>query len=264
MRAWRHRAAILATGFAFAGGADAEPLRVLFVGNSHTYTNDLPRAVAALAAQRGVEIDATTHAEPGYSLGDHLDGPRLRRMLQRDWDWVVLQQGTSSLPESRLDLVASTRTIADLLHGSAGSALTAASATAGQDAPATRPRAPRIALISIWPQRRHRDASLAAEASYRAAAEAVQGCVFPAATAWRLAQQASGAPRLYQPDQLHATRAGTVLMALTLLPGLIGEARSGLRARAGNADSSESQAVHVLQDAAWRAHREEPRRCETH
>ena len=121
----------------------AQPLRVLFVGNSHTYTNDLPRIVAALATQRGVELDTDMLAEPGVSLGDHLGARRLRRLLQREWDWVVLQQGTSSLPESRRDLVVSTRAIAELLRG----------------------RTTRIALISIWPQRRYLASSLAAEAS---------------------------------------------------------------------------------------------------
>jgi hypothetical protein len=230
----------------------AAPLRVLLVGNSHTYTNDLPRAVAALAAQRGIEVDTTMLAEPGYSLADHLAGPRLRRMLQQQWDWVVLQQGPSSLPESRRDLVASTQAIAQLLR-----------ARTGAEARDGATPAPRLALISIWPQRRYRASSLAAEASYRAAAAAVEACVFPAATAWRLAQQSGAAPRLYQSDQLHATRAGTVLMALTVLPGLIGEARSGLEARVGDADAAESDAVRALQAAAWQAHRDEPQRCRT-
>ena len=121
----------------------------------------------------------------------------------------------------------------------------------------------RIGLTSIWPQRRYRRHSLAAEASYRAAAEAVQGCVFPAATAWRLAQQSVNAPRLYQADKHHATRAGTMLMALTILPGLIGAERSGLEHRVDHPGASESADVRVLQAAAWQAHREEPQRCET-
>ena len=220
--------------------AVAQPLRVLFVGNSHTYTNDLPRIVAALATQRGVELETDRLAEPGVSLGDHLGARRLRRLLQRDWDWVVLQQGTSSLPESRRDLVASTRAVAELLRG----------------------RTTRIALISIWPQRRYLASSLAAEASYRAAAKAVDACVFPAATAWRLAQERGDAPRLYQPDQLHATRAGTVLMALTILPGLIGAERSGLESLVQNPPATQSPEIGALQAAAWQAHRDEPQRCE--
>ena len=48
-----------------------EPLRVLFVGNSLTHTNDLPAVVATLARSRGTEIEYETIAPGGFSLEDH-------------------------------------------------------------------------------------------------------------------------------------------------------------------------------------------------
>ena len=88
-------------------GASAAPhtTRVLFVGNSHTATHRLPEVVAALAQRQGVALEVGMLAEPGHSLGDHLAGGHLQAALKRaDWDWVVLQQGPSSRPESRVDL----------------------------------------------------------------------------------------------------------------------------------------------------------------
>ena len=47
------------------------PLRVLFVGNSLTDTNDLPAVVATLARGLGTEIEYRTIAPGGTSLEDH-------------------------------------------------------------------------------------------------------------------------------------------------------------------------------------------------
>lgn len=47
------------------------PLRVLFVGNSYIYTNDLPEVVASVAAARGVEIIPGMLAEPNFAIEDH-------------------------------------------------------------------------------------------------------------------------------------------------------------------------------------------------
>ena len=229
---------------ATGAGASAAPrtTRVLFVGNSHTATHRLPELVAALAQRQGVALEVGMLAEPGHSLGDHLAGGRLQVALQRaDWDWVVLQQGPSSRPDSRVDLRRSVTAIAEALHG----------------------RRARIALMSVWPHRRDRTSSLAAEESYRQAAAAIGACVLPVATAWRLAGPADGAPRLYQRDQLHATRAGTVLAALTVGLGLVGPDDTAPPPSAGNTMPSDAvDELQVLRQLAARAHRDEPRRCE--
>lgn len=60
---------VLALGCSSAG-ADGRHLRVLFVGNSLTATNDLPATVARLGAAEGVAIDYRTFAPGGFSLAD--------------------------------------------------------------------------------------------------------------------------------------------------------------------------------------------------
>ena len=225
-------------------GTDAAPeatrLRVLFVGNSHTYTNDLPGMVAGLAAMRGVDLQTGMVAEPGHSLADHLAQPRLREALQGEWDWVVLQQGPSSTARGRAQLIRSVEAI---------------SAELG-----TRPA--RIALMSIWPAKADRASTLAAEENYRLGAIAVDACVLPVATAWRHALAAGDAPRLYRHDRLHATAAGTLLAALTVVPGLLGDPAPGEGGAVAPAPAGPSGELHRLQASALRAHREEPRRCD--
>src|SRR5690349_12056264 len=104
MRGWI--ALLLCLGCAPATAAPAGPLapgaRVLFIGNSLTYTHDVPGMVRALSKAAGVPLVVDAVTLPGASIGDHLDeGTAARRLRAERWDVVVLQQGPSSRAESR-------------------------------------------------------------------------------------------------------------------------------------------------------------------
>lgn len=71
----------------------SDSLRVLFVGNSHTYVNDLPGLFRGLseAGGRPVRTDVSTFG--GYSLEDHTNTPAtLDKIAQDSWDFVALQE----------------------------------------------------------------------------------------------------------------------------------------------------------------------------
>src|SRR5512132_95741 len=92
---------------ALAGGhgarAEARPLRVLFVGNSLTTTNDLPAVLAGRATGRSLEY--RTIAFGGFALEDRwAQGDARAELASRTWDVVVMQQGPSALPESQINL----------------------------------------------------------------------------------------------------------------------------------------------------------------
>jgi hypothetical protein len=76
-------------------GADApDAVRVLFVGNSLTYYNDLPAKFAALyaASRRGAVVQTEMLAAGGASLRDRLEDASLAKTLSAgDFDLVVLQ-----------------------------------------------------------------------------------------------------------------------------------------------------------------------------
>jgi hypothetical protein len=70
------------------------PLRVLFVGNSLTYYNDVPRIAAAIiaAAQSHRAIHVEMLASGGATMTDHLREGQLAVLLEtHDYDIVVLQ-----------------------------------------------------------------------------------------------------------------------------------------------------------------------------
>jgi hypothetical protein len=181
---------------------DQGPLRVLFVGNSYTYTHALPVVVSVVAQASGVLVLPGMLAEPDYALEDHIVTGAYDEMLERGWDWVVLQQGPSSLPANREHL----RTW---------------SVRAAESA---RARDIRVALMSAWPALGNAHTWANAEASYRLAADAARACVAPVSTAWRHARERHPEIGLYQRDGLHPEHSGTLLAALVVVRALTGRA----------------------------------------
>jgi hypothetical protein len=76
-----------------ASTPDSSPPRVLFIGNSYTGVNNLPRIfhdVAASAGHAPSEIKAVTPG--GVTLYQHLNSPDTLKLIDEgDWDIVVLQ-----------------------------------------------------------------------------------------------------------------------------------------------------------------------------
>ena len=73
--------------------AERARTRVLFLGNSYTYFNNLPAIVMALAEAGTHRVEATMAAPGGWRLKDHLEkGEALSLLRSATWDAVVLQE----------------------------------------------------------------------------------------------------------------------------------------------------------------------------
>jgi hypothetical protein len=91
---------------ATADAGEGRSLRVLFVGNSLTTQNDLPRMIAGLAKSRGRDLQYDVYAPGGYRLSQHASDPRLLEKIDRgSWDMVVLQEQSQmpAVPQDRLE-----------------------------------------------------------------------------------------------------------------------------------------------------------------
>jgi hypothetical protein len=172
----------------------APPARILFIGNSLTYSNDLPAMVCGLARAAGRSAVCDSVAKPDYSLEDHWNESDARRAIARGWDIVVLQQGPSALIESRRLLIDYTKRFDAEIKKAGG----------------------RTALLMVWPSRSRRGDFPGVGQSYGAAAEAVRGLLLPAGDAWRAAWAVDPSLPLYSPDGLHPSAAGTYLAALVI------------------------------------------------
>jgi hypothetical protein len=79
----------------------ASCIRVLFIGNSYTFANDLPGAFAELAQANGHEVETGMLAAGGATLADHVaDAATMQALGSSRWDQVVLQE-QSQIPAVR-------------------------------------------------------------------------------------------------------------------------------------------------------------------
>lgn len=169
-------------------------LRVLFVGNSLTYTNDLPRMVQHLATSTGRSLAYGVAALPNYSLEDHWASGIAGVIQKQRADVVVMQQGPSSVPSHQ----------AHLAHW------------AGQLATVIREAGGEPALLMVWPDIGRAFAFDDVHIAYRNAAEAVDGFFLPAGEAWRAAWARDPGIATYGSDGFHPSVIGSMAAALTV------------------------------------------------
>ena len=68
-------------------------LKILFIGNSHTYFHDLPALTALKAKEDDYECDVTMLAHGGWYLHQHVKEPDVRFNIRYgQYDYVVLQE----------------------------------------------------------------------------------------------------------------------------------------------------------------------------
>lgn len=229
---------VLATSGACQESAAPAPgtpgsLRVLFIGNSLTYTNALPGALAAAALTAGDTIYVEMIARPNYALIDHLtENSGAEAAIRRGgWDFVVLQQGPTTLPINRDSLVLWTRMFDSLI----------------------RPTGARTALFMVWPQGASASGFDAVRISFQDAANAVGGVFLPAGLAWQRALQRDATLGLYGPDNFHPAPLGTYLAAITIYEKLTGHDARDLSGQAsvnGAVLSTPTATVRMLQEVA--------------
>lgn len=69
--------------------------RVLFVGNSLTYYNDMPQLFAGIANEKGYRVEVDSYTVGGTGLAEMLASGEVVRLIESErWDKMVLQPGT--------------------------------------------------------------------------------------------------------------------------------------------------------------------------
>lgn len=186
-----------------------QDLRVLFIGNSLTYSNRLPEMVAALArAAKQKKFFYKTVAYANYSLEDHWNEKEVHKLLKgKKWDYVVMQQGPSASEDGRKLLIDYSKRFADEFEHSGA----------------------RPVVFGIWAPRSYRPQMFERTIeNYRLAAKEVGGIYVPAGRAWLLAMERDPTLKLYAPDDFHPSVQGTYLAALVVFQKLYGQSDIGL------------------------------------
>jgi hypothetical protein len=170
-------------------------IKVLYIGNSLTYSNALPKLVDELARQDNVEVLSKSIALPDYAFADHLaDGKIQPEIANGQYDFVIGQQGPSALPQSQEILLRDAQTIAGLCKAAKT----------------------KLALYMVWPSASRSFDLDNVILSYGNAAKQTASILCPAGLAWKKAWENKPDLPLYSSDGFHPSPMGSVLAALTV------------------------------------------------
>lgn len=223
------------------GDAGSARLRVLFIGNSYTYYNELPTMLASLGGGEGAtpsrpRITVESATEGGASLQRHWEQMRQERIRMGAWDAVVLQ-GQSVEPIAAFQGFDSyARRFAEVARGEGA----------------------RVVFFATWARRRG-DAvygqswsggsfeamTQRLDNAYRLVAMNTGGELGPVGARWGAAVARHPGVGLYDPDGSHPSAAGSYLAACVLYRALTG--------RPVSPDAPVPQAVSTSDAALLRA-----------
>src|SRR6266498_788662 len=72
---------------------DTSCTRILFIGNSYTFVNDLPNTFAELAKSGKHKVEVGMSAQGGWTLADHVKSTDTQNAIHsKKWAYVVLQE----------------------------------------------------------------------------------------------------------------------------------------------------------------------------
>lgn len=182
--------------------------KILFIGNSYTYVNNLPQMFSEVAAAAGISVTVSSVTKGGWTLEKHADpadvcGAQVQKAFaENQYDYVILQE-QSYRPIVKSDLfAAAVHTLAKLARANGAQPILYATWGRADGCPLLT----ELSLTSA-----EMTAALADAYTKVGAAENI-----PVAHVGRAWQAASGAD-LYHADLSHPAPAGTYLAALTLL-----------------------------------------------
>ena len=186
-------------------------LRVLFVGNSYTYFNNLPALLSGLAASdaSSTKIEAEMVVRGGASLKQHWeDGAATKKIKEAHWNFVVLQE-QSTLPITDPETMKKYARLFDSEIRKAGA---------------------RTVFFLTWARQNKPETQSALNNTYLAIARDLGAMVAPAGIAWQDALKENSKLLLYMLDQSHPNASGSYLAACVLYSVIVGKKPENLAA----------------------------------
>jgi len=169
-------------------------MNVLFIGNSHTYLNQMPRMLVALvdAEDRGFELKAKQSTGKGVSLEWHWNNPPTREMIaSRRWDYVVLQDRSGGPLEALVSFQRHVRLLDEEI----------------------KKQSARTMLYMTWANRNRPETQTLLADAYANVARELDAILAPVGLAWQQVQRRIPGLDLYHPDGRHANPIGSYLAA---------------------------------------------------
>ena len=186
-------------------------MRVLFVGNSYTFYEDVPAQVAALAAEGGQTIQHDRVVEGGADWEKHWRALGAPQRIAEGWDVVVLQSRSTDplLKPRRFHRFG--RRLADAAKATRAQVVLYQTWAWAADHPAYRQR---------WSRHRPEAWLAVVRRHHLRLARAVDATLAPVGEAWARSLGAHPELDLHEADRHHASPLGAHLAAAVLLATL--------------------------------------------
>lgn len=166
--------------------------KLLFVGNSLTYYNNLPDLVKEEALKKNVHLDIDMIAFPNYALIDHWDDGKVQKRIQEgNYDFVLIQQGPSSQSYGREVLFDYGRRFKNLCDKNGA----------------------RLTFFMVWPSQNHYATFNSVIKNHEDAAKAINAGICPVGKVWKTHFDATGDYSFYGPDGFHPSTKGSQVAA---------------------------------------------------
>ena len=194
------RVVLLLFALAFSDLTTGQTIKVLFVGNSLTYTNNLPLMVENEAKAKGVKVKSEMLAYPNYAIIDHWNEGEVQKYIKSEkYDYVVIQQGPSSQEEGRKMLIEDGARLQKLCRQSNS----------------------KLVYFMVWPSRSYYHTFNDVIKNHRDAAVENEALLCPVGEAWKAYFEKSEDFSLYGMDGFHPSRKGSRLAAELILETLL-------------------------------------------
>lgn len=207
----------------------AKQIRVLFIGNSYTSTNDLPRMIEQLArVGKQPELVHASLMPGGTTFEQHWQAGEAQKLIaSQPWDFVVLQE-QSTVPLSQPE-----RTVeyARRLHA------------------LIKPTGAKTVLYLTWARKAKPESQAQLNKAYQRAAHETGALLAPVGKAWAAALKDDPTLVLHQPDGSHPTPIGTYLAACVFYTTLYQQSPIGLPPIDSGLTPAQAK---KLQTIAWR------------
>lgn len=178
---------------------NSQPVRILFVGNSLSYSNDLPKLVEATAAKHDLKVETEIYAKPNYSLEDHwLEGNFQKRIAKGKFDFVIVQQGPSSQEDGKKMLTDYGRKIAKLC----------------------KRKNSKLAFFMVWPSRSNFRSFDKVIENYEFAAKQNDAILCPVGKIWKTYMEQTGDYSFFEADGFHPSLKGSESAAMIIFQSL--------------------------------------------
>ena len=169
---------------------------ILFIGNSLTYTNNLPMLVEKEAKSKGFLIKTKTIANPNYAIVDHWNNGEVQKEISsKKYDYVIVQQGPSSQSQGKKLLIEYGKKLSDLC----------------------KRNNTKLCFFMVWPSLQYYYTFDGVIKNYREAATITNSLLCPVGEVWKTHFDATNQFDYYDSDGFHPSEKGSLIAARTIV-----------------------------------------------